>query len=78
MTHQTASQAEAAQVGARIKRRREQRKLSLSGFAREVGVKPPTALGWERGEFVPRLPNLRRIATVLSCEVADLIGKRAA
>lgn len=78
MSEPTESQAEAAQVGARIKRRREKSGLSLNGFARAVGVKPPTALGWERGEYMPRLPNLRRIATALSCEIADLLGKRAA
>lgn len=75
---ESSTHAEATRVGARIKRRRERRGLTLNGFAREVGVKPPTALGWERGDFMPRIPNLRRIATVLACEVADLLGKRAA
>lgn len=74
------ARAEAKRVGERIRARRIalKPKMSLNGFAREVGVSAPTAWGWEHGKFIPRIAHLRRVSSVLRCDVVDLLGKRAA
>lgn len=53
--------------------------LSLSAFARECGVEPPTALGWERGDYMPSAHRLPKIAEILGVSTDDLlIAERAA
>ncbi len=65
--------------GQRITVAREAKKLSLSAFARECGVEPPTALGWERGDYMPSAHRLPKIAEILGVSTDDLlIAERAA
>ncbi|MBP9863679.1 MAG: helix-turn-helix transcriptional regulator [Kofleriaceae bacterium] len=67
------------QFGKRLTEAREAKGLTLSAFARAVKVAPPTALGWERGDYSPSAGSLRRIAGALDVTVdALLIHDRAA
>lgn len=67
------------QFGKRLTEAREGKGLSLSAFARAVNVAPPTALGWERGDYSPSAGSLRRISAALGVTVdALLISGRAA
>lgn len=61
------------EIGKRITTYREAKGWSLSKLAREVGVQPPTAWGWERGDFSPGITNLRKVADVLGRSVDDLV-----
>lgn len=67
------SKTQRRQFGRRLKARRTEKNLTLTGFARDVGVAPPTALGWEKGDYSPSLGSLRRIAAVLDTTVDELI-----
>jgi len=62
-------------IGRAIRARRTARvpKLTLTQFARAVGVAPPTASGWESGKYKPSLPHLARVAEVLGCSLNDLL-----
>lgn len=68
------TQAQRRQFGRRLKTAREDKGLSLSAFARACKVAPPTALGWERGDYSPSAGSLRRISSVLSVAVDDLFA----
>lgn len=59
--------------GRRLTAARKAKSLSLSAFAREVDVEPPTALGWERGQYMPSAHRLPRIAEVLGVRTDDLL-----
>lgn len=65
------------ELGKRIEAAREAKELTLTEFAREVGVEPPTAWGWENGRYSPGLVNLRKIAAVVGKSVDELIGEAA-
>ena len=66
-------------LGAEIARRREALAppMNRKDFAAAIKVKPPTALGYERGEYMPGLDVLARIAAVLAAGQAATL-KRAA
>lgn len=48
--------------------------MNRKDFATAIGVKPPTALGYERGEYMPGLDKLAKIAEVLRCTTDDLLA----
>lgn len=48
--------------------------MNRKDFAVAIGVKPPTALGYERGEYMPGLDKLGRIAAVLKCTTDELLA----
>ena len=64
---------ERRKFGKRVTEYREAKGLSLSAFARECGVEPPTALGWERGDYMPSAHRLPKIAGVLGVRTDDLL-----
>ena len=67
-----ASKAARRRFGRGITDRREKLGLTLAEFARRVGVKPPTALGYERGDFLPGFDRIGKIAEVLGCTTDEL------
>ena len=62
------------ELGKRLASARAAADLSLSEFARRVGVKPPTACGWESGRYSPTIDRVPRIAEVLGVGVSDLFA----
>lgn len=63
----------AKRFGAIIRRLREQRGWTLLDFSREANMNP-TYLGFlERGENVPTLTTVFRLAKILGVEAADVI-----
>lgn len=76
----TSTKEQRRSFGRRLTKARESKGLSLSAFAREVDVEPPTALGWERGQYMPSAYRLPKIALVLGVRTDDLLiaaGKAA-
>lgn len=64
----------AGQVGAEIRRRREQKKLSVDECARRSGVPVPTWYHFEKGRF--QLERLPAIAKALRCSPREVIPQR--
>ena len=63
---------EEAAIIARIKSRREVKKLSQAEAARRAGWSPSTWADLERGRYAPNLKTLLRIAHALDCTAAHL------
>lgn len=59
--------------GAKVKERRETLFDSAAGFARESGVTKQMISKVEKGEVNPSILILRKLATGLKCEPADLL-----
>ena len=59
-------------VAARIRQRRQKRRLSVEDAAARAGVPQPTWYHWEKGERLP-LDALPAIAAALGCTPRDLI-----
>lgn len=62
-----------ATLGARLRRLRIERRISLIGFARQVGVSRPTVWNWERGKVRPRQKSLKVAASVLGISEMELV-----
>jgi transcriptional regulator with XRE-family HTH domain len=62
----------AGRVGAIIRRKRVQRKLSVEQAAELAGVAAPTWYHWEAGRHLP-LERLPAIAAALKCSVRTLL-----
>jgi transcriptional regulator with XRE-family HTH domain len=58
--------------GAKVRRTRERRGLSLAALAKEAGLAKGTALRADHGEDV-QLVTARKLARALGVEVADLM-----
>jgi transcriptional regulator with XRE-family HTH domain len=67
------SPAHEATLGARLRRLRMQRRISLVGFARQLGVSKPTVWKWERDEARPRQKSLEAAASILGVSERDLV-----
>ena len=65
-----ARNAQALDLGARIRTAREEAGLSQVGLAEELKQGERTIQSWERNERVPRLPALMRLAVRLDKPVA--------
>jgi len=73
MPRRTVPDRNAKRFGAIIRRLREQREWTLLDFGRKADMNP-TYLGFlERGENVPTLTVILKLAKVLDVEAADLI-----
>jgi transcriptional regulator with XRE-family HTH domain len=59
-------------IGAEIRRRREERKLTVEQAAAKAGAPVPTWYHWESGSHLP-LDRLPAIAKALRCTPRDLI-----
>jgi len=62
------------EIGRRIAQVREERGLSQSGLAREMGVSQSAVSQIEAGERNPSYEMLRQIATALKISVPHLVG----
>jgi transcriptional regulator with XRE-family HTH domain len=67
-----------ATFGARLRRLRKQRRITLVGFARQVGVSKPTVWNWERDAVRPRKKSIRAVAAVLGVSEIELVFGEAA
>lgn len=65
--------ASSESFGTRLRRMRRERKISLIGLARLLGVSKPTVWKWERGDVRPRQKSLEALAAVLDVPQRDLI-----
>ena len=74
-----ATRAARRRLGAELTRRREalDPPLNRKDFAAAIGVTPPTALGYERGEYMPAADKLAKIAAVLKCTTDELLAAMA-
>lgn len=61
------------EVGARIKRRREDRRLDQKPFAKNSGISPTTLSSIELGKQATNLAILKRISEQLQCEPWQLL-----
>jgi DNA-binding XRE family transcriptional regulator len=64
----------AMSVGARIKRRRENRMLTQAELAAACGVAPGQVSRWERDKDEPSLASLRALARVLQTTTDKIVG----
>lgn len=60
-------------IGARILQKRKENGLSRSQFVLEMDCAPQTVHRWEKGERIPDVPTLMKIAKVLGVSINDLI-----
>lgn len=75
-----AAEAERAETfGARLRRLRKDRRMSLIGLARLVSVSKPTVWKWEKDEVRPRQKSLEALTAVLGVSERELLfGQKAA
>lgn len=59
----------------RLKALRGERKLTQARLAELIGVNPRAYNRWERGNFVPQLDTLIKIADVLNVTLDELTGR---
>jgi len=59
----------------RLKALREARKLTQARLAELIGVNPRAYNRWERGNFVPQLDTLIKIADALNVSLDELTGR---
>lgn len=56
-----------------IRKRRQDLGLTQCELAEKLQCRQSTVSGWERGERMPRVADLYRLAEVLGCKAADLM-----
>ena len=61
-------------IGAAIKARREKMKMSQADLSRATDIGPSYLCRLERGDFLPRIPTLQKIAFALKTTAVDLMG----
>ncbi|MCB1959324.1 MAG: helix-turn-helix transcriptional regulator [Rhodocyclaceae bacterium] len=59
----------------RLKSLREARKLTQARLAELIGANPRAYNRWERGNFVPQLDTLMKIADALDVSLDELTGR---
>jgi transcriptional regulator with XRE-family HTH domain len=59
----------------RLKRLREERKLTQARLAELIGVGARAYNRWERGNFIPQLDTLIKLADVLNITLDELTGR---
>ena len=73
-----AGEAERAETfGARLRRLRKDRRMSLIGLARLVSVSKPTVWKWEKDEVRPRQKSLEALTAVLGVSERELLFGQA-
>ena len=72
------AEAERAETfGARLRRLRKDRRMSLIGLARLVSVSKPTVWKWEKDEVRPRQKSLEALTAVLGVSERELLFGQA-
>jgi transcriptional regulator with XRE-family HTH domain len=64
-----------AAFATRLKTLRESRKLTQTRLAELIGVNSRAYNRWERGNFIPQLETLMKIADVLNVTLDELTGR---
>lgn len=65
--------------GARLRRLRKERQISLIGMARLVNVSKPTVWKWEKDDVRPRQKSIKALAAVLDVSERELLlGRKTA
>ena len=64
-------------LGARIKRLRQERELTLQDVADELGLTPAAISHWESGRIIPKSKKLQDLAKALRVSAAELTGSSA-
>jgi transcriptional regulator with XRE-family HTH domain len=65
--------------GARLRRLRKERQISLIGLARLVSVSKPTVWKWEKDDVRPRQKSIEALASALGVSERELLlGRKAA
>ena len=57
---------QAAEIGRKIREIREQQKMTQTDLAAKVGIRQGDLSDLERGEHMPTIPTLHKVAQVLS------------
>lgn len=60
-------------IGSKIRRLREEREITYRKFEQDSGIDPRNLVKYEKGERLPSIPTLRRIARALGVKVEDLL-----
>lgn len=60
----------------RIKELREQRGMTRSELARQMGVKHPSVIQWEKEESLPAAAKLPKLAAVLGVTIDELYSNK--
>ena len=63
-------------IGNTIKKYREERDLTQTELAKQLGVSQGLIAQFERGSKIPSMILGKELAAVLSCTVDDLYGER--
>lgn len=72
----TAVNKRALAVGRRIEERRKSLGLTREALADAMKVRAPTVFRWERGQFLPSVVDIVRLAKALSTSVGALVGEQ--
>jgi transcriptional regulator with XRE-family HTH domain len=67
-----------ASFGTRLRMLRKERRFTLVGLARQIGVSRPTVWNWERDAVRPRKKSIRAVASVLGVSESELVFGGAA
>jgi transcriptional regulator with XRE-family HTH domain len=72
-----ATPAPVSSLGARLREKRTERRLSLRALAGAAGVSPSLVSGVERGAVQPSVASLQKLSAALGTSVAELVAVRA-
>jgi len=76
MLRQTNPKAhQAAQIGARLRRMRRERRLSQADLARQIGIQQSDLSRMEKGEYRVSLDNLFKILSVFDIKASDFFNE---
>ena len=64
-------------IGANLKQARERRGITQEQLARELGVSWVTISRYERNVSPPSISRLQTLATILDCQVSELLEDAA-
>lgn len=64
----------AERIGEKIREARKAAKLTQVELAEKLGVQQPLISDWERGDSIPTVASLVRLAPILNVDPGALIG----
>jgi transcriptional regulator with XRE-family HTH domain len=60
----------------RLKKAREEKSLTQTEVAKEIGISQPAYSDIERGDRMPSLAVTKRLASLLDCSIDYLVGEQ--
>jgi transcriptional regulator with XRE-family HTH domain len=72
------SAPQVADVGARLRRLRRERRLTQADLARQIGIQQSDLSRMEKGEYRVSLDNLFKLLTVFDVKMADFFAEQPA